>query len=175
MAHKGLKSIFLNDNCLDHKELFYGKYKFQTVTVGCVSGVNVCQSVCMEKEPEVPEYVEFEPITKTYEDIVKSEASNSMSTVVSVLATDIHTQAIRLKMVDDKRKVERISRRMYKQIHISNIPFQQGDSGTCIYVCDNNHQLFGCIGMAVSLHPTSGCIATPMKEILKHFQIDFNR
>lgn len=54
------------------------------------------------------------------------------------------------------------------QIGMHKIKFQQGDSGMCIYVRHTDGK-FWCIGMAIATHPAGGCIITPLKAILKHF------
>lgn len=54
------------------------------------------------------------------------------------------------------------------QIGMQKIKFQQGDSGMCIYVRHTDGK-FWCIGMAIATHPAGGCIITPFKAILKHF------
>lgn len=96
--------------------------------------------------------------------IIISKTTSSLSTITS----DVHMQHTCLQKTGDRLTKKRTSRRMYNQIHVSNIPFQPGDSGTCIYT---KTPIQGCIGMAIANHPEGGCIATPIKEILKHFKI----
>lgn len=55
--------------------------------------------------------------------------------------------------------------RMYNQL-LLNLPLNLGDSGTCIYVIDDNKQR-GCLGMAIAFLSSGQCIVTPLKEILK--------
>lgn len=86
----------------------------------------------------------------------------------SEIIDDIHMQKTYLRKAFETEKRDRTSRQMFGQIYISNIPFEPGDSGTCIYV---THPVQGCIGMAVANHPNGGCIATPIMEILKYFKI----
>ncbi|XP_052084311.1 uncharacterized protein LOC127721578 [Mytilus californianus] len=86
----------------------------------------------------------------------------------SAIIGDVHMQQAILKKTGQNMAVKRTSRRVYNQLYISNIPFQPGDSGTCIYVLN---PVQGCIGMAIADHPQGGCIATPIMDILKHFKI----
>lgn len=90
------------------------------------------------------------------------------SSSFSAIVGDVHLQTTFLKWTVDRETSKRTSRKMYGQIHISNIPFKPGDSGSCIYV---THPEKGCIGLAIANHPNGGCIATPIMEILKHFNI----
>lgn len=55
--------------------------------------------------------------------------------------------------------------RMYNQL-LLNLPLNLGDSGTCIYIIDDNKRK-GCIGMAIAFLSAGQCIITPLKEILK--------
>ncbi|VDH91574.1 Hypothetical predicted protein [Mytilus galloprovincialis] len=86
----------------------------------------------------------------------------------SAIIGDVHMQHAFLKKTGKNMAIKRTSRRVYNQIYISNIPFQPGDSGTCIYVLS---PVQGCIGMAIADHPLGGCIVTPIMDILKHFKI----
>lgn len=54
---------------------------------------------------------------------------------------------------------------MYNQL-LLNLPLSLGDSGTCIYVTDNNRQS-GCLGMAIGFLSSGQSIITPLREILK--------
>lgn len=88
---------------------------------------------------------------------------------LSAIIDDVHMQKTVLKM--NVERCERKSRKMFNQIYIPDIPFDMGDSGTCIYVVA---PIKGCIGMAIANHPKGGCIATPIREILKYFKIRLN-
>lgn len=105
-----------------------------------------------------------ECIDRLIEEMVISKTTSHLSSINS----DVHMQHTYLKKTLDQQSLKRTSRRVYNQIHVSNIPFKPGDSGTCIYTVQPSA---GCIGMAIANHPQSGCIATPIKEILKHFKI----
>ncbi|CAC5380599.1 unnamed protein product [Mytilus coruscus] len=61
---------------------------------------------------------------------------------------------------------------MYNQFSIQNMDFQPGDSGTCIYTSFTGSDDIGCIGMLVGKSTSGECIVTPMKEILKAFEVD---
>ncbi|CAG2244522.1 unnamed protein product [Mytilus edulis] len=98
------------------------------------------------------------------DEMVISKSTSHLSSIFS----DVHMQRTFLRRTGDQQSLKRTSRRVYNQIHVSNIPFKPGDSGSCIYTVQPSA---GCIGMAIANHPQSGCIATPIKEILKHFKI----
>lgn len=93
---------------------------------------------------------------------------DNTSSSFSAIVGDVHMQTTFLKWTVDRETSRRTSRKMYGQIHIFNISFKAGDSATCIYV---THPEKGCIGMAIANHPNGCCIATPIMEILKHFNI----
>lgn len=107
---------------------------------------------------------------KDIEAAIFSKIQSSFSAIIG----DVHMQWIFLKRTHLNMSTRRTSRRVYNQIYIPKIPFQQGDSGTCIYVKGSDsdaNPLGGCIGMAIATHPQGGCIATPIKAILKHFKL----
>ncbi|VDI58483.1 Hypothetical predicted protein [Mytilus galloprovincialis] len=108
------------------------------------------------------------------ENRLQTAAIARTSSKSSGIVDDIHMQKTSLKITVNRRIFERVSRRMYGQIHITNTPFAPGDSGTCIYVNDPDLNVRGCIGMAIANHPTDGCIATPIMEILKNFNIRYS-
>ncbi|XP_076091293.1 uncharacterized protein LOC143063191 [Mytilus galloprovincialis] len=99
--------------------------------------------------------------------IIKSKTERVSSTITG----DVHMQEMCLINTEDRLNKMRTSRRMYNQIHVSDIRFKPGDSGTCLYIIS---PVQGCLGMAIANHPQGGCIATPIKEILKHFKIKIN-
>lgn len=86
----------------------------------------------------------------------------------SFVIGDVHMQHTFLKATGLEMRKRRVSRGCYNQIYISNVPCQRGESGTCIYVLS---PVRGCIGMAIASHPQGGCIATPIMDILNHFNI----
>lgn len=56
---------------------------------------------------------------------------------------------------------------MYNQM-VMNIPLQEGDSGTCIYITGNTPLNTGCVGMAIAFCSGSGySLVTPIKEIIR--------
>lgn len=105
-----------------------------------------------------------EKINQLLNEVTVEKTTSKFSGILS----DVHMQTTVLKMTIDSAK--RMSRRIYNQIHIPDIPFKMGDSGTCIFVVK---PIKGCIGMAIASHPQGGCIATPIMEILKYFKIRF--
>lgn len=178
----GMRSPFLNENWLDHDKMFYGRHfrQFDHVTVGAVSNITVnrTSTICVREDKEEGIHVDRETVMDTYNRIRKSENqtsahSSTFSSTAPVFSNDAHLQETRLKKVDKERTFRRLSRCMFNQITVTHIPFKPGDSGTCIYVCDNSLEKYGCIGMAIANHPDvdGGVIVTPMKEILKSFPV----
>lgn len=108
------------------------------------------------------------------DNLLQTAAIAQTCSTSSGIVGDTHMQKTCLQWTFNKATLKRISRRMYGQIHITNTPFKPGDSGTCIYVNDPVFNEQGCIGMAIANHPTDGCIATPIMEILKHFSIGYS-
>lgn len=158
----GLRSPFLNDNCVDYRSLCYSHSKIDiaTVSVGATTGVAQLNcNITVNKDIDI----EMEPDKLLQEAITH----NTVSRIVS----DVHMQSTFLARKAGTAKIKRMTRKLYGQMHISNIPFEAGDSGKCIYV---TAPVTGCIGMAIANHPTGGCIATPIMEILKHFNIRVN-
>lgn len=88
--------------------------------------------------------------------------------IESCIIGDVHMQKTFLKHSAMHMSTRRNYRRCYNQVYFSNVRFQEGDSGTCIYVLS---PVRGCIGMAIASHPQGGCIATPIMDILNHFNI----
>lgn len=156
--------------------------QFENVTFGATSGLSSnISTMHMPEEKEEGIHVDREPIMETYKKVVESEnqaSSNSclFSNGPPIFSSNAHLQETRLKKVDKQRTLRRLSRCMYNQISVTQIPFQPGDSGTCIYVRDNSLNVFGCIGMAIANHPdlAGGVIVTPMKDILKTFHVDIH-
>lgn len=105
-----------------------------------------------------------EKINQLLHEVTIEKTTSKFSGILS----DVHMQTTVLKMTIESAK--RMSRRIYKQIYIPDIPFVMGDSGTCIYVVE---PIKGCLGMAIASHPQGGCIATPIRKILKYFKIRF--
>lgn len=170
-------SPFLNENCLDTDKMFYGcSYRqFTNISIGAVSKISVNVSTIEEREEKEEGIgIDLESIVDTYEKIVQVEKSSTFSSTAPVFYTNAHLQEIRLKKVDKERTLRRLSRCMFNQLAATHIPFLPGDSGTCIYVCDNKIKKYGCIGMAIANHPglDGGVVLTPMKEILKNFHLD---
>lgn len=169
-----MKSPFLNENCLDYDKMFFGRHfcQFNNVTIGAISGISVNRSTLgLPDDKDEGAYVDLEPVMQTYNKIVQSENQHNAAPVFS---SNAHTQETRLVKFNNERTYGRLRRCMYNQIAVTHIPFQPGDSGTCIYVCDNSLKAYGCIGMAIANHPgpQGGAIVTPMKEILKTFHVD---
>ncbi|CAC5408073.1 unnamed protein product [Mytilus coruscus] len=105
---------------------------------------------------------------ESVENIMQKVALHHTKSSFSAIIGNVHMQHVILRKTGDNMTTKRTMRRVYNQLYISNIPFQPGDSGTCIYVLS---PVKGCIGMAIANHPLGGCIATPIMDILKYFKI----
>lgn len=176
-----MSSPFLNENFVDYQKLFRGRHfrQFENVCIGAKSRLTVNKSKIDEMEDKDEGVnIDLENIVDTFNDVVKSENTNiagpsTFSCTNQVVYDEAHIQQTRLMRVDNERTRRRLSRCMYNQIAITNIPFQKGDSGTCIYVHDSTLNVGGCIGMAIANNPgrDGGVVVTPMKEILKTFHV----
>lgn len=62
---------------------------------------------------------------------------------------------------------------MFNQLCLYGMQFQPGDSGTCVYIHTpgNFNRQTGCIGMLIGQSTSGHSILTPMKEILKIFDL----
>lgn len=62
---------------------------------------------------------------------------------------------------------------MFNQLCLYGMQFQHGDSGTCVYVDTEGsfNRQTGCIGMLIGESTCKHSILTPMKEILKAFDL----
>lgn len=167
----GLKSPFLNDNCVDYKQFChpYLSCQIATLSFGAVTGT--VKSICGIKD-EVETCIDMDMSESSEErmDVDTLGLETAIYKTSNTVEGDVHWQTTFLAKTE-RKMLKRISRKMYGQIHISNIPFHPGDSGTCIYVTE---PFQGCIGMGIANHPMGGCIATPIMEILKHFNIRCN-
>ncbi|CAC5422105.1 unnamed protein product [Mytilus coruscus] len=120
---------------------------------------NIVTQVCLKLKSNTNESVE---------NIIQEVALHQPHSSFSAIIANVHMQKKIITKTRDNMAIKRIMRRVYNQLHISNIPFKPGDSGTCIYALS---PVKGCIGMAIANHPLGGCIATPIMDILKHFKI----
>ncbi|XP_052081010.1 uncharacterized protein LOC127718976 [Mytilus californianus] len=62
---------------------------------------------------------------------------------------------------------------MFNQLCLYGMDFQPGDSGTCVYVDNSSYfsRQTGCIGMLIGQSTCGHYVLTPMKEILKAFEL----
>lgn len=151
----GMKSPYLNDNCLDYK-LIGTLRKLHVISAGAISSV---QEVTSNIHIEEQHQAEFETLIHSVEQMCVS----------SDILDSVHLRTALDKVEQNELKYPRICT-LYNQISLRNLIFLQGDSGTCIYVKDESG-LTGCIGMAIAAHPDGGCIITPMTAILSYFKI----
>ncbi|CAC5363160.1 unnamed protein product [Mytilus coruscus] len=152
-----LKSNYLQRCCLDWQEV--GVHTdFEVRTFGAVSlDQHIKDRVKIIEGKTVEFETLYQAVANVYRDINRANVQDNIH--VAVQAIDIVS-----KRHSDLPK----SVIFRNQIAMNKIKFQQGDSGMCIYV-RHNDGLFWCIGMAIATHPAGGCIMTPLKAILKHF------
>ncbi|VDI73711.1 Hypothetical predicted protein, partial [Mytilus galloprovincialis] len=155
----GMSSLYLNECCVDYK--FVGTLiALQTRSCGLISGLqHVIDNIVIESERKLELKTLMECVTGM--EIRNPKPHN--------ISEKVHFKEI-IKKVADEEKKSPSSFTFYNQISFSNVPFQQGDSGTCIYAV-GPHGIYGCIGMAIATHPDGGCIVTPIKPILSAFRI----
>lgn len=159
-----MKSRYLHDGHIRKKHKLYGK-NVKVVCPGAVSGWKDPDTSLILHKPKIPLAVEG----------VESASANlrtrSMEYIKTHVKESVHTQIIAI--TNESRTVEAESDRavrFYNQLAVPNIPFQQGDSGSCVYITDGNKET-GCLGMAIATLPEGGCIVTPMDKLLQKLDL----
>lgn len=152
-----LKSQYLQKCCLDWQEVGVNT-DFEVRTFGAVSlnqHITARATIIEEKTVEFEKL--YQAVANVYRDINRANVQDN-----------IHFAVQALDIVSTRNSNLPKSVIFRNQIGMNKIKFQQGDSGMCIYVRHTDN-LFWCIGMAIATHPAGGCIMTPLKAILKHF------
>ncbi|CAG2201707.1 unnamed protein product [Mytilus edulis] len=155
----GLKSRYLQDGYIRSLHELPGQ-NVGVVCAGAVSGLNNSVSLISKVPKRVLEREDLQSASANLEtrSIEFLKAQVSMSVHMKVKA-----------IVHESRKEEAESDRtvrFYNQLAVHNIPFQQGDSGACVYIT-NGYTETGCLGMAIADLPGGGCIVTPMGKLLE--------
>ncbi|CAG2227521.1 unnamed protein product [Mytilus edulis] len=162
-AQLGLKSRFLHDSYIRSLHGLSGQ-SVEVVCAGAVSGFNRLVRSISEK----PEHVLEREGLQSASTNLETRTCNYLDQQAQV-STPVHMQAHVPAIIHESRKEEVYSRRtlrFYNQLAVNNIPFEQGDSGACIYIT-NGYTETGCLGMAIADLPGGGCIVTPMAKLLE--------
>lgn len=142
-------SPFVNVNYCDHLVLCCTGSRVSTVAHGAVT--KNAQDVTFQRQTEKDVcFQELGPI---------NGHANGVNFQPLFIAQPAHMQ-LPVGSLTEKRMLT-----MYNQM-VMNIPLQQGDSGTCIYITGNTQQNTGCVGMAIAF--CSGrSLVTPIQDIVR--------
>ncbi|XP_063448342.1 uncharacterized protein LOC134727877 [Mytilus trossulus] len=161
----GLKSRYLHNGYIQSLHKLPGQ-NVQVVCAGAVSGLNssvgsisTVPRRILEKEDLQSASINLET---RFSEIFQAQVTNP-----------VHMQALLPTIIHDSRKEEAESDRtvcFYNQVAVHNIPFEQGDSGACVYIT-NGFEETGCLGMAIADFPGGGCIVTPMVKLLQKLDL----
>lgn len=101
-----------------------------------------------------------------------------------LVGSNVHFSTVTVPNLDKKIKHDRGYVYFYNQLLMENLPFEHGDSGTCIYIVedksyereDKQPNSKGCIGMAIGSYDDirdnrRKIIVTPMHAILKALKL----
>ncbi|VDI47050.1 Hypothetical predicted protein [Mytilus galloprovincialis] len=157
----GLQSCNLHDGYIKTFQGLPGR-NVEVVCAGAVSDFNSSSNTATVIK--VPEWViEREKLQSASRNLTKCITENLPTQVDIPVHMQVHAivSAAREEEVKSQRTL-----RFYNQLAVSNIPFQQGDSGACVYITDGYIES-GCLGMAIADYPGGGCIVTPMATLLE--------
>lgn len=179
-----MTSPYLNDNYKSHT---IEKGEMKARLVGAKSGYIERIIKYEDYDDDKQKFVDGREhgVTSYWEDLaqqIKKVKENNPKPLH--VATDVHFQNTIVPKLDEMIKHERQSVRFYHQLLMENFPFENGDSGTCIYIvedktiirADNQQNPTGCIGMAIGNYvnirdKSIKTIVTPMKAILEAFRL----
>ncbi|CAC5388555.1 unnamed protein product [Mytilus coruscus] len=154
-----LKSKYLHQCCLDWRELGVHNKNLEVHAKGSVS-LSQKTDYAVKIIDEIDEDIETlaEACDKEYLDIKPAN-----------MADDIHFVVQAVKNVSARKLAKSTNVSFLNQIAMHKIECRPGDSGMCIYVRNTADGKLWCIGMAIASDPSGGCIITPLKAILQHF------
>ncbi|VDI74969.1 Hypothetical predicted protein [Mytilus galloprovincialis] len=154
-----MKSKYLHESCFDWRELGVRNKDIEVHAKGSVSSfqktdyaVKIIDRLNQDKETLA------EACDKEYRDIKPASVID-----------DIHFVAQAVQNVSTRKSTNPTNVQFLNQIAMHKIKCIPGDSGMCIYVRNPADGKLWCIGMAIASDPSGGCIITPLKAILKHF------
>ncbi|XP_052065972.1 uncharacterized protein LOC127705672 isoform X3 [Mytilus californianus] len=180
----GMTSPYLNDNYKSHK---IEKGEMKARLVGAKSGYFERIIKYEDYDEDKQKFVDGleHGVTPYWEDLAQQIKKVIESNPKPLhVATDVHFQTTIVPKLDEMIKHDRQCVRFYNQLLMENFPFENGDSGTCIYIvddktfmrADNQPNPTGCIGMAIASYidirdKNMKTIVTPMKAILEAFRL----
>lgn len=142
--------------------------KVEVVCAGAVSGLNGPVNSLISKAPN--SNLEREDLNFASTNL-ETRSMEYLHTVQ--VNTSVHMQV--KAIIYESRKEESESDRalrFYNQLAVHKIPFQQGDSGACVYINkEYTSTKTGSLGMAIANLPGGGCIVTPMVELLEKLDL----
>lgn len=146
----GLSSPFVHQNYCDHMTLCCTKETVSVVAPGAFTKKE--QNVTFQRPTHEDVY---------FQDIGQINGhANGITFQPLLIAQPAHMQ-LPVGSLTEKRIFT-----MYNQM-VMNIPLQQRDSGTCIYITGNTLQNTGCVGMAIAFCSGSGLsLVTPLQAII---------
>lgn len=154
-----MKSKYLHQCCLDWRELGVHNINLEVHAKGSVS---LYQKTEYNVKILDQSNVESETLDQACYNVYHNIKPANMT-------DDIHFLDQAVKTVSQKQSVNPTNIMYLNQIVMQKIKCKPGDSGMCIYVRNPTDGKLWCIGMAVATDPSGGCIITPLKAILKHF------
>lgn len=154
-----MKSKYLHQCCLDWRKLGVSNKDIEVHAKGSVSScqqtdyaVKIIDRLNEDKETLA------EACEKEYRDIKPANVIDG-----------IHFAGQAVQNVSARKSAKPTIVQFLNQIAMHKIECRSGDSGMCIYVRNPDDGKLWCIGMAIASDPSGGCIITPLKAILKHF------
>lgn len=159
----GLKSRYLQDGYIRSLHELPGQ-NVGVVCAAAVSGLNNSVSLISNVPKRVLEREDLQSASANLE-------TRSIEFLKAQVSMPVHMKV--RAIVRESRKEEAESDRtvrFYNQLAVHNIPFQQGDSGACVYIT-NGYTETGCLGMAIADFPGGGCIVTPMGKLLEKLRL----
>ncbi|CAC5380029.1 unnamed protein product [Mytilus coruscus] len=159
----GLRSRYLHDSYIKTYQLLPGR-NVQVVFAGAISDLNSRSSMVFEVPEKVLEREDLQSASINLANCITEKLQTQVNLPVHM---QVHTIVCtsRAEEVKSQRTL-----RFYNQLALNNIPFQQGDSGACVYITDGYIET-GCLGMAIADYPGGGCIVTPMATLLERLSL----
>ncbi|CAC5366264.1 unnamed protein product [Mytilus coruscus] len=180
----GMESPYLDENYKTH-EIPKGVMKARLV--GAKSGYierNVIYEHYDAIKANFKNTKNIQGVIVKWEDVAEQfEKLKIMNPKPILVATDAHFQTKLIPKLGEEEENNPRFVRFYHQLLMENLPFEKGDSGTCIYIVDDQSHTkdtkeansTGCIGMAIAdVIDSKGkkkVIVTPMEAILEALRL----
>lgn len=172
-----MKSPYIDEN---YKTIENRKGVMKARIAGAISGY-IERDVIFEDYDKIKENFKdkttMHGVPAKWEDISEQfEKVKTMNPKPLSVSTDAHFQTKLITKLGEEEEQNPRFVRFYHQLLMENLPFEKGDSGTCIYIVEdkskesNDENSTGCIGMAIADFTDSKgkkkVIVTPMEAIL---------